>query len=192
VDLYDKLGLIYNTTENIDHFGRMFFEIYNTLLGNFDFTVELWIYPVTQPIWNTPSPWPIDLQPATVRSIFDMRTTNTANAGFDIYMSNTGTLNVSTLNLVYIPGTTFINVNAWYHVALVRRSNVFTLYLNGVPEGNSYTSATPNFINPTVRIGFGAAGAGYFNGYIDEVRITRGVARYSSGFLVPQKAIPVK
>ena len=38
MDLYDKLGLTYNTTENIDHFGRMFFEIYNTLLGNFDFT----------------------------------------------------------------------------------------------------------------------------------------------------------
>ena len=37
MDLYDKLGLTYNTTENIDHFGRMFFEIYNTLLGNFDF-----------------------------------------------------------------------------------------------------------------------------------------------------------
>ena len=156
-------------------------------LGTSDFTVEMWIYVLPFPGWTT-----TNLQPATIRSIFDMRTTNTANAGFDIFLSATGILNVSTFGTTYISGTTPITVNTWHHVALVRQSNTFTLYLNGFTEG-IYSSATPNFINPITRIGFGAAGGGYFNGYIDEVRVTRGVARYTTAtFLVSQKALPVK
>ena len=156
-------------------------------LGTSDFTVEMWIYVLPFPGWTT-----TNLQPATIRSIFDMRTTNTANAGFDIFLSAAGILNVSTFGTTYISGTTPITVNTWHHVALVRQSNTFTLYLNGFTEG-IYSSATPNFINPITRIGFGAAGGGYFNGYIDEVRVTRGVARYTTAtFLVSQKALPVK
>ena len=157
-------------------------------LGTLDFTVEMWINVSPQ----TQFPNATNLQAATVRSIFDMRTTNTANNGFDIFLNNTGTISVSTLNTIWIYGTTFINTNIWYHLALVRKSNVFTLYLNGIPEGSTFTSATPNFTNPTMNIGFGAAGVGYFRGYIDDLRITRGVARYSSAFLVPQKSLPVK
>ena len=37
MDLYKKLELIHDAEYNIDQFGRMFFGIYNTLLGNFDF-----------------------------------------------------------------------------------------------------------------------------------------------------------
>jgi len=155
-------------------------------LGISDFTVEMWIYVLPFVGWTNSN-----LQPTTFRSIFDMRTTNTANAGFDIYLGNTGTLNVGTLGLDYIRSTTLVTVNTWHHVALVRLSNVFTLYLDGFTEG-TYSSATPNFINPITRIGFGAQ-ANYFNGYIDEVRVTRGVARYTTAtFLVSQKALPVK
>lgn len=157
-------------------------------LGTSDFTVEMWVYILPVTIWAGVN----NLQPTTFRSIFDMRTQNTANFGFDIYLGNTGTINVGTLNLDYIRGTTLVSVSTWHHVALVRRSNVFNLYLNGFTEGTPYSSATPNFINPTVRIGFGAQ-TNYFNGYIDDVRVTRGVARYTtSTFIVPQKSLPVK
>ena len=37
MDLYDELDLIHSADYNIDQFGRMFFGMYNTLLGNFDF-----------------------------------------------------------------------------------------------------------------------------------------------------------
>lgn len=155
-------------------------------LGTGDFTVEMWVYLLPQPGFGL-------LQPATVRSVFDMRTQNTANAGFDIHLGNTGTLNVTTLGSTYITGTTFISVNSWNHIALVKQGTSHNLFLNGIPEGNTFTGTATNFINPTVRIGFGAAGTGYLYGYIDDLRITRGVARYSyPGFLVPQKSLPVK
>jgi len=157
-------------------------------LGTADFTVEMWAYILPQAGWVGVN----NLQPTTNRALFDMRTQNTANAGFDIYLTNTGTINVSTLNTVYVVGTTFVSVNNWHHIALVKKSTSFNLYLNGIPEGLNTATYITNFINPTVRIGFGVQ-TGYFNGYIDDVRITRGVARYSyPGFLVPQKSLPVK
>jgi len=165
------------------------FSTASSALGVSDFTIEMWINVAPQ---IQPGQLAATLQASTVRSIFDMRTTNTANAGFDIYLGNTGTLNVSTLGIGYITGTTFISVNTWNHIALVRRLSNLNLYLNGIPEGIPYYNTATNFINPTVRIGFGAAGTGYFSGYIDDLRITRGVARYTSAFLVPQKALPVK
>jgi len=165
-------------------------------LGVSDFTVEMWVYALPVSTWVG-----TQLQPATVRSLFDMRTINLANVGFDIYLTATGTLNFSTTGLIYITGTTPLPTNFWHHIALVRRNNVFVLFLNGIQEGNPYSgSITQNFTNSTIRIGFGVAGVGYFNGYIDEVRITKGVARYSitststyySGFAIPQKASSVK
>jgi len=157
-------------------------------LGTGDFTVEMWFYVLPQTGWIGVN----NLQPATVRTIFDMRTQNTANAGFDIYLGNTGTINVSTLGFGYITGTTYISVNTWHHIALTKQSSAHNLYLNGIPEGQTYTNTLTNFINPTVRIGYGVS-AGFFNGYIDDVRITRGFARYAyPGFLVPQKSLPVK
>jgi len=157
-------------------------------LGTLDFTVDMWVYVLPQTIWADRQ----TLQSATIRTIFDMKSQNLANAGFDIFLGTTGTLNVSTLNLAYITGTTFISVNTWNHIALVRQSNSFSLYLNGIPEGRTYTGAVPSFINPIVRIGTGALATGFFSGYIDELRIIKGVARYTAPFIVPQKAIPVK
>jgi hypothetical protein len=165
-------------------------------LGVSDFTVEMWVYALPVSTWVG-----TQLQPATVRSLFDMRTINLANVGFDIYLTATGTLNVSTTGITYITGTTMLPTNLWHHISLVRRNNIFVLFLNGIQEGNLYSgSTTQNFTNSTIRIGFGVAGVGYFNGYIDEVRITKGVARYSitststyySGFAIPQKASSVK
>jgi len=165
-------------------------------LGVSDFTVEMWVYALPVSTWVG-----TQLQPATVRSLFDMRTINLANVGFDIYLTATGTLNVSTTGITYITGTTMLPTNLWHHISLVRRNNIFVLFLNGIQEGNLYSgSTTQNFTNSTIRIGFGVAGVGYFNGYIDEVRITKGVARYSitststyySSFVIPQKASSVK
>jgi hypothetical protein len=43
--------------------------------------------------------------------------------------------------------------------------------------------------NETLKIGF-VTGAAYFKGYIDDLRITKGVARYTSNFYIPRAAFP--
>jgi len=69
-----------------------------------------------------------------------------------------------------------IETDRWYHVALVRNGNTFTGYLDGV-AGASVTSSSALASNSNNGPHFGFATGGYFNGYIDDVRITKGVAR---------------
>ena len=80
--------------------------------------------------------------------------------------------------------TAVITTNTWYHIALVRNSGTSTLYVNGTSVGSA--STTGNCSGTYLAIG------GYYNtsylyqGYLDELRITKGVARYTSNF-TPQK-----
>jgi len=79
--------------------------------------------------------------------------------------------------------------NAWNHIAVVRDSTSLRLYLNGSLVGD-YTSTTRNYSSAINEIG--KAGANYpLLGYIDDFRVTKGVARYTgSSFSVPTEAFP--
>lgn len=74
-----------------------------------------------------------------------------------------------------------VSINTWYHFAMVRESNVVYSYLDGVKSTSSYSYSTgPN--NSNLRVGGDSFSTQYFNGYIDELRITLGVARYTATF----------
>jgi hypothetical protein len=76
--------------------------------------------------------------------------------------------------------------NQWSHVAVVRSSNVLTLFIDGTQrEAITYSSA----ISGPIKIGgvYGPGGTNY-SGYIDEIRITKGLARYTSNFEPPSAA----
>lgn len=88
------------------------------------------------------------------------------------------------------------SVNTWYHLAAVRNSGTMTLYVNGV--GGTGASANYTVNNPaSVGLNIGrlfASGSStdtrFVNGYIDELRITKGVARYTSNFTPPSGPFP--
>lgn len=80
-----------------------------------------------------------------------------------------------------------ISGNTWYHVAVTRSGNVFRLFVDGVIRSSNSTSNT-NFNNGRVVIGGGVSSLSnndFFQGYIEDLRITKGVARYTSNFSVP-------
>ena len=80
-------------------------------------------------------------------------------------------------------------VQTWTHMAAVRRAGVLSLYRNGVSVGTP-TSATGTISQTTLTVGAWSTGGAPFNGYLDDVRITAGVARYLSNFTPPQVALP--
>lgn len=89
-----------------------------------------------------------------------------------------------------VQSTTVPVVNTWYHVALVRSSGTVRLFVNGVLESSGTWAGSVNFnYNNGTRIGHSILdGAnGYLTGYIDDLRITKGVARTIT---VPTKAFP--
>lgn len=80
-----------------------------------------------------------------------------------------------------------IAANTWYHVAAVRQGTTISLYVNGVASGTTFTSSR-SFTNTTNTIGANSS-AEYFNGYIQDLRVTKGVARYTSNFTPPARLV---
>jgi hypothetical protein len=77
----------------------------------------------------------------------------------------------------------------WVHVAVVRDGNTITIYSNGTSVGSGSYSGTP-FAGNTQPLGIGGASDAtqVLNGYIDDIRITKGYARYTATFTPPTAA----
>ena len=93
---------------------------------------------------------------------------------------------------VWLTSSIIAPLNEWCHVAVSRSSSVLKIFVNGV-QGYSGTDTT-NYsgTNRTFRIGANddLATPAYFTGNIDDVRITKGVARYTSDFTPPTAPFP--
>lgn len=77
-----------------------------------------------------------------------------------------------------------LQTNTWYHAATVRNGNTITLYLNGVTQGSIVVSGAANTSTSNVALGrYGEFNGNYFNGWLDEVRITNGLARWTANFI---------
>lgn len=81
--------------------------------------------------------------------------------------------------------------DTWYHLALIRNGDTWTIYRDGVSKGNatktgSYTDYSGSFSVGTLYAGsdFGH----YMKGYFDEFRITKGFAKWTSNFTPPTSA----
>lgn len=81
-------------------------------------------------------------------------------------------------------------LNTWYHIAATRdASNVVRLFIDGVSQtvtstnnwGSANLSRTGPLMAGVIATPF------YLNGYIDDLRITKGVARYTGSFTPPQR-----
>ena len=85
-----------------------------------------------------------------------------------------------------------IETNTWYHVATVRdSSNNIKIYINGVEKGSSssYTQALTSTQDLNIGVQTYNIAAGYMNGYMSDVRITKGLARYTANFTPPTAAL---
>lgn len=93
-------------------------------------------------------------------------------------------------------GSSSWSLEQWHHVAVDRTpEGVLRIYLNGamVAKDAAYTHTLRNVASPlSIGHGNGASAANTMNGHLDEVRVTKGVARYASdgGFAVPTAAFP--
>lgn len=86
-------------------------------------------------------------------------------------------------------GTAALALNTWYHVAVCRSGSNWYGFVDGVLD-RSFTSSASISASPSgYFIGHWHDGnARYFNGYIDDLRITKGVARYTTDFTPPTAA----
>ena len=83
-----------------------------------------------------------------------------------------------------------IQYGVWQHVALVRASGQLSLYIDGTIAGTRVVSTSLDGNGSVVTIGASgdaltSATSTNINGFIDDFRVTKGVARYTANFTPP-------
>ena len=143
-----------------------------------DFTVEAWVYSLSA------------TGQANYSGIFDTRATNVSSTtGIVVNLTPSGYLNFY-INGNNYTSATLLGANNWTHVALVRSGSTISMYQNGVSVASvSYaTSLSSGYF--WVGSLAGPAASGYWQGYIDELRISKGFARYTANFTAPTSIFP--
>jgi len=79
--------------------------------------------------------------------------------------------------------------NQWTHLAFVKSGTNVKIYVNGTSSANGTMNVTFGR-DSTNYIGIQAGSSLPFVGYLDDLRITKGVARYTSNFTPPDAALP--
>ena len=145
--------------------------------GTGDFTVEGWVFPTGAQVSNN-------------MPIVEIRNSG-GGAGFVLLRTaNALTLNVYTNNGFAGVSTNSLTFNAWNHVALVRNSNVWYYYINGVASGsfaNSSSQTDGATVGPKIG-GSNASGPEIWIGYLSNIRIIKGVSVYTGAFTPPTLA----
>jgi hypothetical protein len=139
-----------------------------------DFTVEFWAYRVAG------------------NNFFYTTGDDSLSSGISIYIGNSGNnLRVYSANGVVIDaalsGVSF-PATTWTHIALVRYSGVVKLYVAGTQGGSSWSSTTTFSGKVYVGAEFNSGSAYSGNCYLQDFRITKGIARYTSNFTPPTTA----
>jgi hypothetical protein len=138
-----------------------------------DWTMEAWIYPTSV---------------TGVRVLIDTR--NRLQVTSPVMYINGTSLVIDTGGAAVVSAGT-ITINTWQHVAATRSGNSWRLFINGTQVGSTGTNST------AYSVGYGCCiGSSYSNeayvGYIDDLRITKGYARYTSNFTAPTSALKDK
>ena len=153
--------------------------LYN--FGDGDFTIEMWVRFDASPTgnkmfigqWLSPNlSWVWLIVSGALR--FD-RSTN-------------GTAQTTVVSNAFVPSS-----GQWYHIAVVRNGTQMQQWIDGVAQGSpSATIGTSTLFNSAadVEIGWYVAGGFGHDGWIDDIRVTKGLALYefNTNFALPTEA----
>ena len=89
---------------------------------------------------------------------------------------------------IVIAGTTTVPLNTWTHIAVAKSGTSTKIFMNGSQQGSTYTD-TNNYIQGPLTIGARFDGTTAFYGYLDDVKVSKGVARYTTTFTPPTSAL---
>lgn len=90
-----------------------------------------------------------------------------------------------------ITGTSALTANTWQHIAVSKSGSSTKLFVDGTQVGSTYTDSTDYGASKPLYIAtYYQTSAVFLNGNMDEMRITKGVARYTANFTAPTAAFP--
>ena len=140
-----------------------------------DFTIEAWVYISAHKNFNYIFSYSYPLQ-----LVVD------SNGNLELYVNDTD----NSTSYLSIIGSTTLSTGTWHHIAAVRNGSNLILFVDGSVDGSttiSFDLATPTAFTP--RIGDWGNGGHSFNGYIDDLRVLKGYAKYTADFVPPSSAV---
>jgi RHS repeat-associated protein len=166
--LFDGSGDYINTADSAD------FDI-----GSGDFTVDFWFKKNVN---------------GTNQGVFGQSNSSATGTTIGIYGYMSLTNNKIAIygytgsTLKQLESSSTVTDTNWHHYAAVRNGNTLYLFLDGVSQGTlDVTGVTFNNSSNQMAIGrIGEYNAQYANGWIDEFRFSKGTARWTSNFTVPE------
>jgi len=151
------------------------------VLGN-TWTIECWYRPESR----------TDTYP-TIVSVSPGNQNGTI-AIFDRHQSYSNTFSFAVGSGAQVNCSTTVSNGTWYHLALVSNAGSVILYVNGTADNTAASRTTSDNTNRQVYVGCNFDFATYsteINGYVDDLRITRGYARYTANFTAPIAPFPL-
>lgn len=140
-------------------------------LANDDWTIEMWAYFDQTTFGNN-----------TLFRILDG-----VNTDLWAVVNSSNALGLTTTNIGGLSsGNSFMDEDNWHHIAYTRESNVAKLWVDGVLIDTEANAGTLNGDGAFV-IGSFVSGSLTFGwpGYMEEIRITKGICRYTATFTPP-------
>ena len=145
----------------------------DNILGGGDFTIEFWLYPS-----NTSGGY---------RGLVSSENYAATTGGWSLYQNSTSLeFWLSPGSSVAMNATSAITASVWQHIALCRASGTLRLFVNGTSV--SSISNSTSLTGQQIWIGNNNSGSYFYNGYMDDLRITKGYARYTANFTPPTAA----
>jgi hypothetical protein len=151
----------------------------NMFFGSGEFTVECFFYTASSGNQSILSRW----------------SSPDSNSAFEIiYYSGTLYCQIASGSSAIGVNTSTFPLNQWNHIAMSKSGTTLAAWLNGTRIGTNTVSGSVNNGDQGISIGARSGGGSFpFVGYIDEVRITTGYARYAPSqttITVPATAFP--
>lgn len=148
----------------------------NLAFGTGDYTVEAWV--------NFSVITASDLQVIFMSG---------GTGGNNFYFSAKRTqLNVGTKTTFISSQSTTFSANTWYHIAACRSGTTLRLFIDGIQVGSSVTDSTNWISSGLGRVGSDELNAQPAFGYIQDLRITKGYARYITNFTPPTSLLQIQ
>ena len=154
--------------------------------GTGDFTVELWAYPISPPT---------NYDAKFVGTHYFSPTDSDRGWGFSYRTDGTiifYMLGSTGSGEVFHPSMSALTTNTWHHLAATRSGTDLRIFLNGTAILTGTSTYNEDLV-ATLKIGTGWAtnlgSGGYsgykYNGYMYDIRVTKGLARYTANFTSP-------
>jgi len=143
----------------------------NLQLGTGDYTIEAWVYRNAAGVLHS------------------LICKGAAATGWLLQVNSSNQLVFTVTSTAILTSTTTIAATTWTFVTVTRSGTSTRLFVGGNLEATATDSTNFNQTNALL-VGSDRSNANGLNGYLDDIRITKGVARYTATFTPPTVTFP--